>query len=143
MGAEETRIWLSEYVQRYQSWSLDSSGVGKALYLLAGVIFFLVGFYELYSKRVERMAKLPPGPFQWPKFGSLPQLMFLNWGRRTSSSSSSTTTTTTSSLRSILERLVTQYGPLVFLHLGSQSFVLVSNGEMAREVRLITDCGVF
>ena len=50
-------------------------GLGKSIYLVAGVVFFLVVFYELYNKRKERVLNLPPGPFLWPKLGSLPQLL--------------------------------------------------------------------
>lgn len=116
---EEAKEVIRAELERYKTWNLDVAGLGKFIYLVAGVVFFLVVFYELYNKRTERLLKLPPGPFLWPKLGSLPQLLMQG---------------TRQSFRTRMSALAQKYGPLLFLQVGSDQFVLVSSGEMAKEV---------
>ena len=119
---EEVAAWMRLHVARYQTWAFNYESAGRALYLVAGAVFFLVVFWEQYSRRRERQAKLPPGPFQWPYVGSLPHLVFTA-GVRSSSR-----------LRDNVTALATKHGPLMFLQLMDATVLVVSRGDLAKEV---------
>jgi hypothetical protein len=118
----EAREWIGAQVQSYQTWGLNAAGAGRALYLLAGLVFLAVGVFEQYGRRRERLAKLPPGPFQWPYVGSLPHLL-ATAGVRSSAR-----------LREKVAALATKHGPLMFLQLAGSNILVVSSGQLAKEV---------
>ncbi|KAG0628390.1 hypothetical protein M758_1G023200 [Ceratodon purpureus] len=119
---EEARAWMTAQVESYQKWDLNAAGVGRALYLLAGFVFVSVVIFEQYSKRKERLSKLPPGPFQWPFLGSLPHLL-LTAGVRSSSR-----------LREKVSALATKHGPIMFLQIADTKILVISSGVLAKEV---------
>lgn len=122
---EEAKAWMTAQLESFNGWDLNAAGLGRALYIVAAFVFFAVVFFEQYSKRKERLAKLPPGPFQWPYLGSLPYLL-LTAGVRSSSR-----------LREIVAALVTKHGPLMLVQIANTQVLVVSSGEFAKEVSRI------
>ncbi|XP_022144632.1 cytochrome P450 76A2 [Momordica charantia] len=81
--------------------------------------FILVSFlWALWVWRrrgaAEETGQLPPGPPRWPVVGNLPQL---GWSAHES-----------------FTKLAAKYGPIMSLHLGSMSTVVISSSEAAREM---------
>jgi flavonoid 3'-monooxygenase len=88
--------------------------------LLASFFVHLLSTYVLFQKSTS--LRLPPGPGPWPVVGNLLQLSqgganlhetFTNWGK--------------------------QYGPLVYLRLGSVHTVVASSPAMVKEFRKTHD----
>nr|AHI15944.1 flavonoid 3'-hydroxylase [Pohlia nutans] len=130
MGSEDA--WMTSQLHSLQHpWSWNAAGLGRALYILAGVVFFAVVYFEQSSKRRERLAKLPPGPFQWPYLGSLPHL-FLSAGLRSSSK-----------LRETVAALETKHGPIMLLQIADLHVLVVSSGEFAKQVLVTHDAEFF
>jgi len=123
MPTEEARAWMTAQLDSFNAWDLNAAGLGRALYIAAAVVFFSIVFFEQYSRRKERLAKLPPGPFQWPYLGNLPHLL-LTAGVRSSSR-----------LRETVAALATKHGPLMILQIADLHVLVVSSGEFAKEVR--------
>ncbi|XP_059074882.1 cytochrome P450 76T24-like [Cryptomeria japonica] len=82
--------------------------------LLPTVGSFLVLFFLWRRESTRARLSLPPGPHAWPIVGKIFQL-----GKRPHES---------------LHALSLQYGPLMTLHLGMKTIVLVSSPAMAKEV---------
>lgn len=83
---------------------------------IAGFIFasILWGFWVWRRRGSAEAEQLPPGPPRWPVVGNLPQLSF--------------------SAHESFTKLATKYGPIMTLHLGSMSTVVVSSSTAAREM---------
>lgn len=120
--SEEAKAFIKAQVEGYQTWQLNAAGVGRMVYFLAALVFFIVVLYEQYSKRKERLSKLPPGPFHWPYLGCLPYLRSKGGNKL--------------SLRAKVADLAKIHGPFMFLQIADAQVVVVSSGELAKEVRL-------
>ncbi|KAL6177547.1 hypothetical protein ACLB2K_049073 [Fragaria x ananassa] len=94
-----------------------SSYLSLSMVLL--LIIFLISFTFLFlmkqRKQNAQAKRLPPGPRRLPLIGNLHHL-------------------SDDLPHCALEQLSSQYGPLMFLQLGSRSTLVVSSAEMAREV---------
>ncbi|CAM6045612.1 unnamed protein product [Sphagnum compactum] len=82
--------------------------------LLASVVVHLV-LNHVFLRKSSRM-RLPPGPWPWPVVGNLLQLLQGN-----------------KNLHKTFASLAQQYGPIVYLRLGSVPTVVVSSPAMAKE----------
>lgn len=126
MGSVEGKGWMLAYLD-----NLNVTGLGRALYMLAAAVFVAVVYYELTTKRKERIVKLPPGPFQFPYLGCLPQFL-LTAGVRSSSK-----------FRDALAAAAIKHGPAALIQLVDHHILLVSNGELAKEVLVGHDAEFF
>eukprot|EP01018_Ginkgo_biloba_P019029 Gb_39503 [translate_table: standard] len=95
---------------------MDSPDVDRTpwmffFYYLFGSVLSLI--FNLWFITIKEKARLPPGPRGWPIVGNLFQL-----GQRPNVS---------------LSALARKYGPLMTLHLGMQTTVVVSSPAMAKE----------
>eukprot|EP01018_Ginkgo_biloba_P018190 Gb_34291 [translate_table: standard] len=87
-------------------------------YMLGGVsLLFLV--FNVWDIAYRKKAKLPPGPPGWPVVGNLFQI-----GNMPNES---------------LFHLAKKYGPIITLHLGVKTTIVVSSPDMAKEVLKIHD----
>lgn len=87
--------------------------------LFMSIVFTILGFWVLYKllgfqKGNGKASRLPPGPLGWPIIGNMHQL-----GKLPHRS---------------LHNLAKQYGPIMFLRLGSAPTVVISSSEMAKEI---------
>ncbi|KAJ7540809.1 hypothetical protein O6H91_10G036100 [Diphasiastrum complanatum] len=82
--------------------------------LLAAYMLMLIFIkLQLNSRRSKQQHKLPPGPSPWPIVGNMLQANDLphRW----------------------FAKLASQYGPILYLYMGSNPYVIVNNAEMAKE----------
>ncbi|TXG52096.1 hypothetical protein EZV62_021265 [Acer yangbiense] len=90
-------------------------------FLLISLPIFLLFLLQNHSTKNRRLLRLPPGPKGLPLIGNLHQFDHSNPPR-------------------YLWKLSTQYGPLVYLRLGSSlQTLIVSSAKMAKEVYKIHD----
>eukprot|EP01018_Ginkgo_biloba_P019790 Gb_03772 [translate_table: standard] len=96
---------------------MDSADVDRTpwmfFYYFFGSVSLLTLIYNIWFITIKKKARLPPGPRGWPIVGNFFQL-----GQRPNES---------------LSALARKYGPLMTLHLGMQTTVVVSSPAMAKE----------
>eukprot|EP01018_Ginkgo_biloba_P019048 Gb_20267 [translate_table: standard] len=97
---------------------MDSPDVDRTpwmlfFYYLFGSVSLLTLIFNLWVITIKKKARLPPGPPGWPIVGNLFQL-----GQKPNVS---------------LSAIARKYGPLMTLHLGMQTTVVVSSPAMAKE----------
>jgi len=95
------------------SWYLVNLGVGM-------IFIYLTFVKQIWGGLIFKRSKLPPGPRNWPIVGSMFSL------------------SSTLPHRS-LEALGRKFGPLMYMRLGTQHYVFVSNADMAREFLQVHD----
>ena len=95
------------------SWYLVNLGVGM-------IFIYLTFVKQIWGGLLFKRSKLPPGPRNWPIFGSMFALKS-GMPHRT------------------LEELARKFGPLMYMRLGSKNFMFVSNADMAREILQVHD----
>lgn len=90
-------------------------------YEIAGIVFALLMWAawavvtERRQRRMEELGQLPPGPRPWPVVGNMFQLV----GSATAP-------------HQLFAELAKQHGPIMTLHLGSMTTVVISSSEAAR-----------
>ena len=94
-------------------WYLVNLGVGM-------IFIYLTFVKQIWGDLIFKRPKLPPGPRNWPIVGSL------------------FTLNSTMPHRALAE-LARKFGPLMYMRLGSQNFMFVSNADMAREILQVHD----
>ena len=95
------------------SWYLVNLGVGM-------IFIYLTFVKQIWGDLLFKRTKLPPGPRNWPIVGSMFSL------------------SSTLPHRS-LQELGRKFGPLMYMRLGTQHYVFVSNADMAREMLQVHD----
>jgi hypothetical protein len=93
---------------------LVSGAVGATVVIIIGAtcLLAIVGHLQLKEPQI-----LPPGPRGWPVVGNLPLLASAG----------------AENMHRLFTQLAKQYGPIVFLRLGSVPSVVVSSAAMSRE----------
>ena len=95
------------------SWYLVNLGVGM-------IFIYLTFVKQIWGDFIFKRPKLPPGPRNWPIVGSL-------------------FTLNSTMPHRALEELARKFGPLMYMRLGTQNYVFVSNADMAREILQVHD----
>ena len=110
---------LASYLQsevstmELSSWYFVNLGVGM-------IFIYLTFVRQIWGGLLFKRSNLPPGPRNWPIVGALFSL------------------SSTLPHRS-LEGLGRKFGPLMYMRLGTEHYVFVSNADMAREILQVHD----